>query len=120
MINPFFIKGCNMFDFLSQKFSSLFSSLENSKTLTEHNIQDALNQVQEALLEADVPYSVVQTFISVVKSDVVGRRITASLKPAEQLLQIVQTKIIEFLGNDNAPFSLSGPSIIMVMGLQGS
>ena len=109
-----------MFDFLSQKFSSIFSGLGEAKTLTERNIQDALDQVQEALLEADVPYSVVQTFISEVKNDVVGRAIVASLKPAEQLLQIVQTKIVEFLGSDNTQFSLTFPLVIMVMGLQGS
>ena len=109
-----------MFDFLSQKFSSIFSSLEYTKKLTESNITQALGQVQEALLEADVPYSVVQTFIGAVKSDVIGREIVASLKPAEQLLQIVQTKIIEFLGGDDAQFSLSSPAVVMVMGLQGS
>jgi signal recognition particle subunit SRP54 len=109
-----------MFDFLSQKFSSIFSDLGETKKLTESNIQDAFGQVQEALLEADVPYSVVQTFIGAVKSDVIGRDIVAALKPAEQLLKIVQTKIVEFLGGDNAPFSLSLPSVVMVMGLQGS
>ncbi len=109
-----------MFDFLSQKFSSIFSGLEGAKRLTEGNIQESLNQVQEALLEADVPYNVVQTFIAAVKNDVIGREVIASLKPAEQLLSIVQAKIVEFLGGDNASFSLSFPSIIMVMGLQGS
>jgi len=109
-----------MFDFLSQKFSSIFSHLGESKKLTESIIQDSLMQVQEALLEADVPYNVVQTFISSVKNDVVGREIIGSLKPAEQLLQIVQAKIVEFLGGDNASFSFSAPSVIMVMGLQGS
>src|SRR4030095_6751292 len=109
-----------MFDFLSQKFSSIFSHLGESKKLTESIIHDSLMQVQVALLEADVPYSVVQTFINAVKSDVVGREIIGSLKPAEQLLQIVQTKIVEFLGGDNASFSFSTPSVIMVMGLQGS
>ena len=109
-----------MFDFLSQKFSSIFGHLEDTKKLTERNIHDALEQVEQALLEADVPYKVVQTFIGAVKSDVVGHAIVASLKPAEQLLQIVQGKIVDFLGGDNAPFSPSFPSVVMVMGLQGS
>src|SRR5437762_2081249 len=93
-----------MFDFLSQKFSSIFSGLESAQKLTESNIQEALGQVQEALLEADVPYSVVQTFIASVKNDVIGREIVASLKPSEQLLKVVQTKIVEFLGGDDASF----------------
>lgn len=109
-----------MFDFLSQKFSSLFSGLESTKKLTEQNIQEALETVQEALLEADVPYGVVQTFIASVKNDVVGQKIVGALKPAEQLMTVVQRKIIDFLGGDDATSSFSFPSTVMVMGLQGS
>lgn len=109
-----------MFDFLSQKFSSLFSRLEGAQKLTEENIQEAIDQVQEALLEADVPYNVVQSFTHSVKSEVVGTKIVASLKPSEQLLKIVQDKIVTFLGGDVSSFNFSFPSVIMVMGLQGS
>jgi signal recognition particle subunit SRP54 len=109
-----------MFDFLSQKFSSLFSGLESVKKLTEQNIQEALETVQEALLEADVPYGVVQTFIASVKNDVVGQKIVGALKPAEQLMSVVQRKIVDFLGGDDAMSSFSSPSTVMVMGLQGS
>lgn len=109
-----------MFDFLSQKFSSLFSRLEGAQKLTEANIQEAIDQVQEALLEADVPYNVVQSFTQLVKSEVVGNKVVASLKPSEQLLKVVQDKIITFLGGDVSSFSFSFPSVVMVMGLQGS
>ncbi|HEX4069252.1 MAG TPA: signal recognition particle protein [Candidatus Babeliales bacterium] len=109
-----------MFDFLSQKFSSLFSGLESSKKLTEQNIQETLQSVEQALLEADVPYGVVQTFIAAVKQDVVGQKITGALKPAEQLMMVVQRKIVEFLGGSDAAFSFSFPLTVMVMGLQGS
>jgi signal recognition particle subunit SRP54 len=109
-----------MFDFLSQKFSSLFSGLESSKKLTENNIQETLHGVEQALLEADVPYGVVQTFVAAVKMDVVGQKITGALKPAEQLMMIVEQKIVEFLGGSNAAFSFSFPLTVMVMGLQGS
>lgn len=109
-----------MFDFLSQKFSSIFSGLEGAKSLTEGNIQEALGQVEQALLEADVPYGVVQTFVGAVKTDVVGNKLVGTLKPAEQLLQIVQSKIVDFLGGDDAQFSPSFPLTVMVMGLQGS
>lgn len=109
-----------MFDFLSQKFSSLFSGLEGSKKLTEQNIQETLDMVQEALLEADVPYNVVQTFIASVKQDAIGQKVIGALKPAEQLMSVVQHKIVDFLGGDNAEISFTSPSIVMVMGLQGS
>lgn len=109
-----------MFDFLSQKFSSLFSGLSDAKTLTEQNIQQALETVQEALLEADVPYGVVQTFIESVKADAVGQKVIGSLKPAEQLMSVVQHKIVDFLGGADAKESFFSPSTVMVMGLQGS
>ena len=96
-----------MFDFLSQKFSSLFSGLESAKKLTEHNIQEALETVEQALLEADVPYGVVQTFIASVKNDVVGQKIVGALKPAEQLMSVVQRKIVDFLGGNNTTSSFS-------------
>ncbi len=76
--------------------------------------------VEQALLEADVPYAVVQTFITLVKNDVVGQNIIGALKPAEQLMSVVQRKIVDFLGGSDATFSLSFPATIMVMGLQGS
>ena len=109
-----------MFDFLSQKFSSLFSALGDSKKLTEQNIQETLDTVEQALLEADVPYNVVQTFIASVKQDVVGQKVVGALKPAEQLMMIVQRKTVEFLGGNDAAFSFSFPLTMMVMGLQGS
>ncbi|HLW73028.1 MAG TPA: signal recognition particle protein [Candidatus Babeliales bacterium] len=109
-----------MFDFLSQKFSSLFSGLEGVKKITKHNIQEALDTVQEALLEADVPYGVVQTFITSVKNDVVGQHIVGALKPAEQLMSVVQHKIVDFLGGDDTANAFLFPSTVMVMGLQGS
>lgn len=109
-----------MFDFLSQKFSSLFSGLSDAKTLTEQNIQQALETVQEALLEADVPYGVVQTFIESVKADAVGQKVIGSLKPAEQLMSVVQHKIVDFLGGADTKESFFSPSTVMVMGLQGS
>ena len=81
-----------MFDFLSQKFSSLFSQLSDSHTLTHDNIQETLQAVHAGLLEADVPYAVVEQFIESVKKEVIGQKITAKLKPAEQLMKIVRIR----------------------------
>lgn len=109
-----------MFDFLSQKFSSLFSHLSESKTLTQDNIAQTIDSVQAALLEADVPYNVVVQFIESVKNEVIGQKIINKLKPAEQLMKVVQDKLIDFLGGQDKAFSFSFPATIMVMGLQGS
>jgi len=109
-----------MFDFLSQKFSSLFSHLSEASSITEGNIEETLAAVEAGLLEADVPYGVVQQFIGSVKNEVVGQKIIAKLKPAEQLMKVVQDKLIDFLGGQDKPFLFSFPATVMVMGLQGS
>lgn len=111
-----------MFDFLSQKFSSFYSYVTGQNKLTEKNIDDALGKVQDSLLEADVPYSVVQDFIAQVKQEVIGKKVFAALKPAELLMKIVHDKILNFLGGASGgiDFAFQIPSVIMVMGLQGA
>jgi signal recognition particle subunit SRP54 len=112
-----------MFDFLSNKFSNLFSRLTGHSKLTEKNMQETLQKVQDALLEADVPYQVVENFLQAVSSEVIGQKVlTASLKPGEHLIKIIYDKLVALLGGtagtDTITFQI--PSIIMVMGLQGS
>jgi len=110
-----------MFDSLSKKFSSLFSRLTGSNTLTEQQIEETLASVKDAFLEADVPYDVTEAFIAEVKREVVGQKILGSLKPAEMLMKVVNDKLVAFLGGKHdAPFSFQLPAIVMVMGLQGS
>ncbi len=110
-----------MFDFLAQKFSSIFSSLSRQKTLDQQSVDQALLQVKDALLSADVPYDLVQQFTVSVRDDVVGQKLLGSLKPSEQFLKVVHDKLLSFLGGkDNLLFSAPIPSVIMVMGLQGS
>jgi signal recognition particle subunit SRP54 len=111
-----------MFDFLTNKFSSIFSSLQTNKKLTEHNIQDACDNVQDALLEADVPYDLVQIFIEEVKKEVIGQKVWASLKPGDQFIKIVHDRLKHFLGyqENEVPFSFQLPATVMIMGLQGS
>ncbi len=111
-----------MFDFLSQKFSSIFSHFKADTKLTEANIQEALTKVHDALLEADVPYEVVEKFIQEVGQEVVGTKLTASLRPSEMLLKVVHDKLLAFMGGTSSDqgFSFELPSVVMVMGLQGS
>lgn len=112
-----------MFDFLSNKFSNLFSRLTGHTRLTEQNMQETLQKVNDALLEADVPYQLVETFLKEVSDEVVGQKVlTASLKPGEHLVKIIHDKLVAFLGGaaqlEMITFQI--PSVIMVMGLQGS
>lgn len=111
-----------MFDFLSQRFSSIFSSLTGKSHLTEKNMAEAFEKVRESLLEADVPYQLIDTFIDDIKKEAVGQKVLSALKPGEQLIKLVHERLKLFLGGDQqaVEFNFQIPSTIMVMGLQGS
>lgn len=110
-----------MFDFLSNKFSSIFSRITGQDTLTEKNIDEALEKVRNALLEADVPHRLIETFSNSIKDEVIGKKVLASLKPGEQLIKVVHERLLYFLGGKTTNnFSFQIPSVVMVMGLQGS
>jgi signal recognition particle subunit SRP54 len=111
-----------MFDFLSEKFSGVLHWLTTKNTLSEANIAEALTKVRDGLLEADVPLHVVNDFLDQVKQQSNGLKASKSLKPGEQFITIVHEKLLAFLGGKNAASSIMFqiPSVIMVMGLQGS
>lgn len=110
-----------MFDFLSNKFSSLFNTLTGQNKLSEKNIDETLTQIKESLLEADVPYKLIEQFIDSIKADVLGQKVVGSLKPGEQFLKVVHERLLQFLGGkETASFEFQLPSVVMVMGLQGS
>lgn len=111
-----------MFDFLSQKFSGVLSWLKDKGRLTQENINKAVKQVQDALLEADVPYKVVQDFLESIKKEAIGLETNTGLRPGEKFIKIVHDKLLEFLGGKNALVlnNFQYPCVIMVMGLQGS
>jgi len=111
-----------MFDFLSEKFSSIFSRLTGKGYLSEDNVQEAIEKVKDALLEADVPYKLVDEFTESIKNEVVGQKVIKSLKPSDQFIKIVNERLLHFLGAESGAesFSLQIPSMVMVMGLQGS
>lgn len=111
-----------MFDFLTNKFSSLFQKLTGNSKLTEKNIDEALASVHDALLEADVPYEVTQAFIKELKIAAVGQKVFAAMKPHEQFVKIAHETVTRFLGGQShdKQFAFAANSIALVMGLQGS
>ena len=111
-----------MFDSLSTRLQSVFDRLGGRGRLTEDNIQEALREVRVALLEADVNFKVVRGFIDRVKDKAVGHEVLTSLTPAQQVVKVVHNELIELLGGSGhrlAPAS-HPPTIIMLIGLQGS
>jgi signal recognition particle subunit SRP54 len=107
---------------LSEGLQSAFKSLSGRGKLTEGNMRDGLDIVQKAMLEADVSYSVVQDFMAHVSERALGKRVLLSLRPHEELVNIVHSELISILGPVDPSLHLKkeGPTVIMLCGLQGS
>ena len=110
-----------MFDFLAQKFSGIFGRLTNKGKLTEENIKEALSTIRTALLDADVPLNIVESFLAEVSKEASGTTVATALNPGQQFTTMVYRKLVSFLGGTSTLLpTFQIPSVIMVMGLQGS
>ena len=111
-----------MFESLSDRLSSALRSITGKTRLDEKTIQDSLREVRLALLEADVNIRVVKEFTERVRERSLDHEILQSLTPAQQVLSIVNEELIALLGGETASLNLGGkrPTIIMMVGLQGS
>jgi signal recognition particle subunit SRP54 len=112
-----------MFEVLSEKLNSVFRLLGNRGKLTEKDIDEAMRQVRLALLEADVNFKVVKDFTTRVKERALGKEVLESLTPAQQIIKIVNEELIATLGEGQASRlnqAAQPPSVIMMVGLQGS
>lgn len=110
------------FESLTEKFSSIIKKIKGQSRLTENNMDDVLKEVKIALLEADVNYKVVKDFIADVKEKAIGKKVFNELHPSEMVIKIVRDELVDLLGNENTKlvYAKSGPTIIMLVGLQGS
>lgn len=109
-----------MFDSLSDKLRDIISKT-SGKELTQDNMQEALREIRRALLDADVNLRVVKAFISSVRDKAEGEKVLEGVDPSQQLIKIVHDELVKLLGTENKPLDLSGnPSLIMMLGLQGS
>lgn len=111
-----------MFDALTTKLEAVFKKLRGRGVLKEEDVKDALREVRLALLEADVNFKVVKDFVSRVQVRAVGEEILRSLTPGQQVVKIVHEELAALLGGSQARIHLSPnpPTVIMLMGLQGS
>lgn len=109
-----------MFDNLSEKLQNIISKTRGQE-LTQDNMQEALREIRRALLEADVNLRVVKAFISSIKDNAEGENVLQGVDPSQQLIKIVHDELVELLGHEAKPLNLTGhPSLIMMLGLQGS
>jgi signal recognition particle subunit SRP54 len=111
-----------MFESLSDRLQSAFQKLSGKGKLNEDDVREAMKQVRIALLEADVNLKVVKEFVNKVTEQAIGEEVTKSLTPAQQVVKIVHTELIELLGTTNAPLTeiKPGPTVLMLVGLQGA
>jgi signal recognition particle subunit SRP54 len=111
-----------MFDNLSDKLADVFKKLKGHGKLSETNIEEGLKEVRLALLEADVHYKVVKSFIADIRERALGQEVMASLTPGQQVVKIVNETLTQLMGSQNEALNLSGPKPfpVMLVGLQGS
>jgi len=111
-----------MFENLTERLQAIFNRLGRHGKLSERDVDEALREVRLALLEADVHYKVVKDFLSRVREQAVGEQVMRSLTPAQQVVKIVHQELIRTLGESPVPLvtAPSPPTVIMLVGLQGS
>jgi len=111
-----------MFENLNDRLNNIFKKLKGHGKLTEKNIEDGLKEVRMALLEADVHYKVVKTFIAGVKERALGQEVLSSLTPGQQVVKIVNDELTQLMGQEKEDLCIAGPTPIpiMLIGLQGS
>ena len=111
-----------MFENLSQKLTTTLRKVRGQGRLTETSIDDSLKEVKMALLEADVNFRVVKAFLRSVKSRAIGEEVQGSLTPGQQFIKIVNDELTNMMGASNESLAKSedGPTVVMVVGLQGA
>ena len=111
-----------MLDTLTQRLSRVVKTLRGEARLTEVNIADALREVRQALLEADVALPVVKDFVAAVKTKALGEEVTGSLTPGQALVGVVHRELAATMGTAAAPLELATqpPAVILLAGLQGA
>ena len=110
------------FESLSEKLNAAFKKLRGKGRLKEADIKEAMREVRMALLEADVGFKVVKDFIATVSERASGKEVLESLTPAQMVIKIVNEELCTLMGSENAKITISSkpPTIIMLIGLQGS
>ncbi|WP_062287292.1 signal recognition particle protein [Demequina phytophila] len=111
-----------MFANLSDRLTETFRNLRGKGRLTEADIDGTIREIRRALLDADVAVPVVRTFTSNIRERALGAEVSGALNPGQQVVKIVNEELIAILGGQTRALRLakSGPTIIMLAGLQGA
>jgi signal recognition particle subunit SRP54 len=111
-----------MFDSLSDRFDAIFTRLRGKGRLGEAEVDEALREIRVALLEADVNLIVVRNLVNRIREACVGADLSQSLSPAQQVIKIVHTELIQTLGGETLRITYASrpPTVVLLAGLQGS
>jgi len=110
------------FEGLSSKLQEVTKKLRGKTRITESDLKEMLREVKLALLEADVNYMIVKEFINTIQEKALGQDVLKSLTPGQQIIKIVKDELVELLGGTETKinFTPNPPTVIMLIGLQGS
>ena len=110
------------FEGIAAKLQGIFNKLSGRGKLSEKDVKEAMREVKLALLEADVNFLVVKSFINKVTERAVGAEVLESLTPAQQVIKIVNEELTNLMGGvgSKLEFGSQKPSIILMAGLQGA
>ncbi len=112
-----------MLEKITGTFSGIIRTLSGKSTITEKNIEDTVEQIKMALLEADVNLRVVRRFVNSTIEEAKGEKVLKAVDPGQQFVKIIYDKIVSMLGDQKKDLSLKGPdttSVILLLGLQGA
>ena len=111
-----------MFDNLSEKLQRVFKNLRGEGRLSAENMESALREIRVALLEADVNFRVVKQLVEAIKEKAMGEEVLTALSPSQQVIAIVRDEMIKILGSHESKlrFANEPPSVMLIVGLQGS
>ena len=110
------------FEGLSSRLQEITRKLKGQARISESDLKEMLREVKLALLEADVNYKIVKQFINTIQEKAVGQDVLKSLTPGQQVIKIVKDELVELLGGTESKinFTPNPPTVIMLVGLQGS
>lgn len=112
-----------MLEKISEKFLDIGRKLSGNATISARNIEDAVEEIKTALLDADVNLRVVRRFVNRTREEALGETVLRSVNPGQQFIKIVHDRMVELLGDTRQDLVLKGPdtlSVILMAGLQGS
>ena len=112
-----------MLEKITGTFSNIIKTLSGKSTITEKNIEDTVEEIKMALLEADVNLRVVRRFVNSTIEEAKGEKVLKSVNPGQQFVKIIHDKMVSMLGDSKQDLHLKGPdtqSVILMLGLQGS